>query len=667
MSSLNDYIIIIQGVKSMKVEVKEKFKKIIPKKPSQKAVVLITTLLILVVAGVALFKSKFIQNKFFSNQQVVQRLAAVRKGDIKVAVSGSGPLYYSKTSNLTSKVASTITKLYFKEGDKVKAGDLIAELDDKDALNTVNDKKNSLTQSQLSNSTDDINKLQIKASITGQITELKALKGANISKGGALFTITDTSKLKTSMSFNFSDASQFSLGAEAQVYLTSIMQSVKGYVTYISNSPKTTASGGQLVNVEIEMDNPGALLAGMTASAEVETYRGVASSIDTGTLDYLNKQTITSETGGTVESLAIKEGQKVNAGSLVITLKNDDIVKSNQLNNLKIESSKLQVENAEKQLSNYKIYATIDGTITKQTLNEGDNVKANDVIAVVTDTTQMRFDISIDELDIAKLSLGQKASITIDALTDTAAKPLQGEVVKVPFEGKSQNGVATFAVTIQLNENIETLKSGMNANAEVEINTVSNVLYVPIEAVTKARGKSYVMVKSDGTTGNNGQTSSQAQSGFNRQRPTDGQETAQGGTQGNSGQGGQNAQGGNRQSNGNGGNSNRQNSGNNQNNGNAQNRSNSTAGVNSNNLLRGILGNGQSNNKTQNYYANAVQKEVEVGINNDGYIEIKSGLKEGEQVILPQIQTSQSNQQMTRQATGGNMPTGGSFPGGGNR
>lgn len=651
----------------MKVEVKEKFKKIIPKKPSKKAVVLITTLLILVVAGVALFKSKFIQNKFFSNQQVVQRLAAVRKGDIKVAVSGSGPLYYSKTSNLTSKAASTITKLYFKEGDKVKAGDLIAELDDKDALNTVNDKKNSLTQSQLSNSTDDINKLQIKAPITGQITELKALKGANISKGGALFTITDTSKLKTSMSFNFSDASQFSLGAEAQVYLTSIMQSVKGYVTYISNSPKTTASGGQLVNVEIEMDNPGALLAGMTASAEVETSRGTASSIDTGTLDYLNKQTITSETGGTVESLAIKEGQKVNAGSLVISLKNDDIVKSNQLNNLKIESSKLQVENAEKQLSNYKIYAPIDGTITKQNLNIGDGVKANDVIAVVTDTTQMRFDISIDELDIAKLSLGQKASITIDALTETAAKPLQGEVVKVPFEGKSQNGVATFAVTIQLNENVETLKSGMNANAEVEINTVSNVLYVPIEAVTKIRGKSYVMVKSDNATGNNGQTPSQGQSGFNRQRPTDGQGAAQGGSQGSSGQGGQNAQGGNRQSNGNGGNSNRQNSGNNQNNGNAQTRTNSTAGVNSNNLLKGILGNGQSNNKVQNYYANAVQKEVEIGINNDGYIEIKSGLKEGEQVILPQIQTSQSNQQMTRQTTGGNMPTGGSFPGGGNR
>lgn len=656
----------------MNAEVKTKFKKLIPKNPSKKAVVLITTLLILVVAGVALFKSKFIQNKFFANQQVVQRLAAVRKGDIKVAVSGSGPLYYSKTSNLTSKVASTITKLYFKEGDKVKAGDLIAELDDKDALNTVNDKKNNLTQSQLSNSTDDINKLQIKAPITGQITELKALKGANISKGGALFTITDTSKLKTSMSFNFSDASQFSLGAEAQVYLTSIMQSVKGYVTYISNSPKTTASGGQLVNVEIEMDNPGALLAGMTASAEVETSRGVVSSIDTGTLDYLNKQTVTSETGGTVESLAIKEGQKVNAGSLVISLKNDDIVKSNQLNNLKIESSKLQVENAEKQLSNYKIYAAIDGTITKQTLNVGDSVKANDVIAVVTDTTQMRFDISIDELDIAKLSLGQKASITIDALTDTASKPLQGEVVKVPFEGKSQNGVATFAVTIQLNENVETLKSGMNANAEVEINTVSNVLYVPIEAVTKMRGKSYVMVKSDGTTGNNGQTPSQGQSGFNRQRPTDGQGTTQGGTQGNSGQGqtgqgGQNAQGGNRQNTGNGGNSNRQNSGNNQNNGNAQNRTNSTAGVNSNNLLRGILGNGQSNNKAQNYYANAVQKEVEVGINNDGYIEIKSGLKEGEQVILPQIQTSQSNQQMTRQATGGNMPTGGSFPGGGNR
>lgn len=56
----------------------------------------------------------------------------------------------------------------------------------------------------------------------------------------------------------------------------------------------------------------------------------------------------------------------------------------------------------------------------------------------------------------------------------------------------------------------------------------------------------------------------------------------------------------------------------------------------------------------QEYYANTVMKEVELGINNDEYVEIKSGLSEGSTVVLPPLVTnSSSNSKTNTQQSGG--------------
>ena len=84
-------------------------------------------------------------------------------------------------------------------------------------------------------------------------------------------------------------------------------------------------------------------------------------------------------------------------------------------------------------------------------------------------------------------------SITVDALPETSTKPISGKVSSVSAEGTASNGVATYAVDI-LVDRIEGLKSGMNAQAEILVNNRQNVLYVPVEAVQKQNGRSYVTV-----------------------------------------------------------------------------------------------------------------------------------------------------------------------------
>jgi HlyD family secretion protein len=129
------------------------------------------------------------------------------------------------------------------------------------------------------------------------------------------------------------------------------------------------------------------------------------------------------------------------------------------------------------------------------------------VLGSVANYDSMEFSIDVDELDISKIQVGQAANVTIDALEETETNPLKGVVTKIAVEGTSSDGVSTYPVTIQLDKN-DSLKGSMNANAEIVVSEKTDVLYVPVDAVQKKNGVSYVLVVTgvDGKPGVSGNT-----------------------------------------------------------------------------------------------------------------------------------------------------------------
>lgn len=605
----------------MKLDLKTKFKNLMSMRFSK----LVIFLLIVAVAAVIVLKNKTVNEKLFGKKDTVTQLTAkVKKGDIQVMVTGSGPIYFTNEKKLNSKINGTITKVNFKEGDAVKAGDVICQFDDTDFQSTLATNTNGLLQNQVSAgaSYQDVSNLIIKAPFAGQVSNITVNQGDTIPKGGTVFTITDTSKLKISLTYNATDAAQISIGQSADVYLTSLMQSVSGTVTYISNQPTSTTSGGQIYTVEIDMNNPGALVSGMTASADINTSKGSVTSTNTSTLNYLNKQNVTSLTGGTVQTISVKENQRVSSNDVLVTMKNDDVIRAKQTADLKIANSQNQIASSSNQIDYYKIISPIDGVITKLSFKVGDTVKSSEQVCIVSDPTQMQFDIPIDELDVAKIQIGQKTNVTVDALPNSSTKPVIGEVSKISVQGTSVSGVTTFPVTIKINDNLDKLKGGMNANAEVMVSDNKDVLYLPIEAVTKMGDKNFVWVKGSGAKGNVPPTN--GSSDF--KRPSSGS-TASSNTKRKS----------------------------------STNTKTNTGSASS--IAQSITKSVAS--KTTNYYENAVRKEVEVGVNNDTIIEIKSGLSEDEEVILPQTQTTSKNSTAMPGMGGSNGSSGGGFSGGG--
>lgn len=154
-------------------------------------------------------------------------------------------------------------------------------------------------------------------------------------------------------------------------------------------------------------------------------------------------------------------------------------------------------------IGNVTIKSPVKGTLITKNAEKGDyvvgassSVTSNGAIeplAVIADISKMKVKIEVDEMEIAKVQLGMKATITADAVED---KVYEGEVVKIASEGKSGNGVTTFDVTIEM-EAAEALKIGMNVDVELKVESKENVLKIPMEAINKNKKETYVYVKDE--------------------------------------------------------------------------------------------------------------------------------------------------------------------------
>lgn len=576
-----------------------------------------------------------------SAETAVQRSSFVVRGQLLDSIAGSAPIVSSNRSELSPKVTATLQQINCKEGDQIKAGDVLFILDNTDAMLEIENTKNNMAQMQLNldSTLKSISGLAIEAPYSGQVTNFSVKLGDSVNKGGALMTLTDVSKLSVTLPFSSSIVKNVQLGQKADVYIPDLMISMEGSVTYKSSKPYSTLSGGELYNIEITLDNPGSLAEGMIATGEIVVNGILLDSVKSGQLAYVNKKVLKSDAGGTIVGLSVRENEYVNAGDILVKLENDDLLLTSSTNDIKMKNLISQLEIQQKQLDYYTIVAPFNGTITSMgTSNEGDTVKQGTMLAVVSDMTHLEFSISIDELDISQIAVGQEVKITAEALEDTQITPYTGKVSKVAMEGSSSNGVTTYPVTVSVEESAAgKLKTGMNIDAEIYISNKVNVLMVPLEAVIKMGNRSFAYVKGKEATGQ-GETTVEGTTteGANSSNAVNANRRRRGGS---------------------------------------ANTNDSQAGNSASGSLQAQSERVSQKNVKNSYYDGATLVPVETGISNDTYIEIISGLSEGQEVVLPKtssasaasatsgFQRNRDNGFISGSTPAGGM-TGGRMPGG---
>ena len=147
------------------------------------------------------------------------------------------------------------------------------------------------------------------------------------------------------------------------------------------------------------------------------------------------------------------------------------------------------------------IYAPISGTITGLSLREGTVIVAqtnsttgnqsSQKVASVTTGAQPAISVNLSQIDISRVKIGNKVTITLDAFP---GKTYTGKVVSIDTIGIVSSGVTNYPATIELDTRQEGIYPNMSSQANIISETKENVLTVPISAVHNQNGQSTVQV-----------------------------------------------------------------------------------------------------------------------------------------------------------------------------
>jgi len=319
---------------------------------------------------------------------ITYQTGTVEKGMLVISITGSGTVSSANNTNITTQATGVVSKLYVQDGDKVKSGDKIMEID---------------------------------LDLDGKQTEKQALASYQSAKNNVDSAQANMYSLQSAM---FTNWDAFMTVAQNGTY------------QYEDGSPNNL--NRSLPEFHIANDN------WLAAEAKYKLQQNVVNQAQTSLSSAWSayqkaSSTVYAPISGTVSGLALQIGSVINSNA------------SSQNSNV----------------SNTKIA----------------NVK--------TDATPI-VSINLTEIDVPKVAIGDKATITLDAYPD---KTFTGKVVSIDTVGAITSGVTTYPTVIKLDTDTTTILPNMAVSANIITATKNEVLIVPTAAVQQnTDGTYYVQV-----------------------------------------------------------------------------------------------------------------------------------------------------------------------------
>ena len=462
----------------------------------------------LAAAGVMYVKGQTVRT---DGEVSAQRTTSVQRMSITSSLSSSGTLSPKDTYSITSLVSGDVVSAEFEEGDQVSEGQILYAIDASSMETELNLAQNSVERAQ--NSYDlameeynqvlsDYSGNTYKSTETGYIKTLYVKAGDKVSGGTKLADIYNDQVMKLKIPFLSTDALYISVGNEAVLAMSDTGEQIGGIVTAISNM-EGTLTGGRLVRyVTIEVANPGGLTSETWATAQIGEFLCAQESCFEPALDTVMSADISSAVE--ISSMAVNEGDYVSKGSpfFVMTDKTAENLMRGYKNSMdqaqeNLESAQNKLENAQNSYENYTITAPISGTVITKNTKVGDKISANGnaatTLAVIYDLSQLTFEMSVDELDVQNVKVGQTVEISADAFE---GQVFSGTVTNVSLASSYSNGVTNYPVTVTLDE-VGDLLPGMNVDGNIILSQAEDVLVVPVDCLMRGNR---VYVKDDSVT-----------------------------------------------------------------------------------------------------------------------------------------------------------------------
>jgi macrolide-specific efflux system membrane fusion protein len=209
--------------------------------------------------------------------------------------------------------------------------------------------------------------------------------------------------------------------------------------------------------------------------------------VTTGVVEPQNRLEIKPSINGRVEEILVQEGDKVKRGQILARMSSTERAAL-------VDAARSQGDEAleywEDVYKQTPIISPINGEVIVRSIEPGQTVTTNDTVLVLSD--RLIVTAQFDETDIGRVSVGQKAVITLDAYPNVKIK---GIVDHIAYESELINNVTIYDVDIVPREVPPFFRSGMSANVEVVQKKREGVILIPVEAINRDEGKTYVEVR----------------------------------------------------------------------------------------------------------------------------------------------------------------------------
>jgi HlyD family secretion protein len=163
----------------------------------------------------------------------------------------------------------------------------------------------------------------------------------------------------------------------------------------------------------------------------------------------------------------------------------------------RIAQNEANLRSARHNLEEVTITSTMDGVVTRLNVEEGEsaimgttNIPGT-VLLTIADLSTIEAEVEVDETEVVHINLDDSAEVILDAFPDTSYAGVVTEVGNSPIISTSVTGTqgVDFKVVITLTEEIETVRPGLSADAEITVAKRDSALAIPIQSLTVRRRK----------------------------------------------------------------------------------------------------------------------------------------------------------------------------------
>lgn len=463
----------------------------------------------------------------------------VKKGDIESTVSAVGSILSTDTRDISVTPGSTVQKILCVENQSVKQGDLLFVLTN-ESVNLDLEKANlvlSQQQTQVLTLQNQQKELILRAPVAGIVRSINASLQDSVTPAygmpgtSPLVQLEDTSIMKFTIYANPADAGKNMKGMMPSSQKINVNFQGVGIRECIISSANVSSQGS---SVTFQVLKPEGLTFGSFYTISIPMMLGMEIPISSPVQVSGNTVLVSAKQSGTVSAIRVKVGDKVIPNQVLIETRSDTLTNQIQLANLSVKSAQLDVKNKKKIVEDLTVKAPIDGVVYNIQIKEGSfigsslskdqglptsssvpqnlagmiksqgtqsNISLGSVsslssgvtIATIENQTSRKVSITIDELDIARIKVGQKAKITLDAFKD---RIFSGHISSISAKGIIQNGYSTFQADISI-DGSEKLLTGMSATVSILSDSKKDILLLPIDAILSKNERRYVLVSSD--------------------------------------------------------------------------------------------------------------------------------------------------------------------------